>query len=196
MYYYIISYHSILSDGVLAREEESARLPSVLDAYLGSRPSQFGFRIISYVIRLYYIILYSTLNYFERAKGWGAVWAESGHSAQYYYDVLLVRLGMGEGERATHILMSRASLTGGPWILLWWNRVGAEDDMPLWGVKTVHNMTYCICHVPYVACHVSHVTYIVSCHIMSCRAVSRRVVSSHSMSYFHSGFCCIHIRLD
>ena len=29
----------------------------------------------------------------ERAKGRGAVWATSGHSAQYYYHMLLVRLG-------------------------------------------------------------------------------------------------------
>ena len=33
----------------------------------------------------------------ERAKGWGPVWAKSGHLAQYYYDMLLARLGMGEG---------------------------------------------------------------------------------------------------
>ena len=29
----------------------------------------------------------------ERAKGRGAVWAKSGHVAQYYYDILLARLG-------------------------------------------------------------------------------------------------------
>ena len=38
----------------------------------------------------------------ERAKGWGAVWESPGHAAQYYYHVLLARLGMGEGERAKH----------------------------------------------------------------------------------------------
>ena len=32
-------------------------------------------------------------------KGWGAVWAKSGHLAQYYYDMLSVRLGVGEGRR-------------------------------------------------------------------------------------------------
>ena len=36
----------------------------------------------------------------ERAKGWGAVWAKSGHAAQHYYDMLLARLGMGEGEKS------------------------------------------------------------------------------------------------
>ena len=29
----------------------------------------------------------------ERARGWGAVWVESGHVAQYYDDMLLARLG-------------------------------------------------------------------------------------------------------
>ena len=36
----------------------------------------------------------------EGAKGWGAVWGDSGHAAQYYDDMLPARLGMGEGERA------------------------------------------------------------------------------------------------
>ena len=36
----------------------------------------------------------------ERAKGWEAVWAKSGHLAQYYYGMLLARLCMGDGERA------------------------------------------------------------------------------------------------
>ena len=44
----------------------------------------------------------------ERAKGRGAVWAKSGHSAQYYYRMLLARLGMGEGERANTSAGSRA----------------------------------------------------------------------------------------
>ena len=35
----------------------------------------------------------------ERAKGRGAVWAKSGHSAQYYYHMLSARLGMGEGRK-------------------------------------------------------------------------------------------------
>ena len=44
----------------------------------------------------------------ERAKGQGAVWAKSGHSAQYYYHMLLARSGMGEGERANISAGSRA----------------------------------------------------------------------------------------
>ena len=44
----------------------------------------------------------------ERAKGWGAVWAKLGHLAQYYYDMLLARLGMGEGKRANTSAASRA----------------------------------------------------------------------------------------
>ena len=44
----------------------------------------------------------------ERAKGWGPVWANSGHSAQYDYHMLLARLGMGEGERADTSAGSRA----------------------------------------------------------------------------------------
>ena len=44
----------------------------------------------------------------ERAKGRGAVWAKSGCLAQHYYDMLLARLGMGEGERANTSAGSRA----------------------------------------------------------------------------------------
>ena len=44
----------------------------------------------------------------ERAKGWGAVRENSGRAAQYYYDMLLARLGMGEGERADTSAGSRA----------------------------------------------------------------------------------------
>ena len=44
----------------------------------------------------------------ERAKGCGAVWAKPGHSAQYYYDMLLARFGMGDGERANTSAGSRA----------------------------------------------------------------------------------------
>ena len=43
----------------------------------------------------------------ERAKG-GAVWAKSGHLAQYHYHILLDRLGVGEGERANTSAGSRA----------------------------------------------------------------------------------------
>ena len=43
----------------------------------------------------------------ERANGWGAVWARSGHSAQYYYDMSSAWLGMGEGERANTSAGSR-----------------------------------------------------------------------------------------
>ena len=45
---------------------------------------------------------------FERAKGWGAVWAQSGHAAQYCYDMSVARSGMGEGERANASAGSRA----------------------------------------------------------------------------------------
>ena len=41
-------------------------------------------------------------------KGGGAVWAKSGHLALYYYHMLLARLGMGEGERASTSAGSRA----------------------------------------------------------------------------------------
>ena len=43
----------------------------------------------------------------ERAKGGGAVWENSGHAAQYNDDMLLARLGMGEGERANTSAGSR-----------------------------------------------------------------------------------------
>ena len=35
----------------------------------------------------------------ERAKWWGAVSENSGHAPQHYHDMLLARLGVGEGER-------------------------------------------------------------------------------------------------
>ena len=41
-------------------------------------------------------------------KGRRAVWAKSGHSSQYYYDMLLARSGMGEGEKANTSVGSRA----------------------------------------------------------------------------------------
>ena len=44
----------------------------------------------------------------EWAKGWGAVWAKSGHVAQYYRRMLLARLGTGEGEGANTSAGSRA----------------------------------------------------------------------------------------
>ena len=47
----------------------------------------------------------------ERANGWGAAWARSGHLAQYCYDMLVARLGMGEGERADTSAGSRAQLS-------------------------------------------------------------------------------------
>ena len=41
-------------------------------------------------------------------KGGEAVWAKSGHSAQYYHHMFSARLGMGEGERASTSAGSRA----------------------------------------------------------------------------------------
>ena len=44
----------------------------------------------------------------ERAKGWGAVKARSGHLAQYHYAMLLARSGLEEGGRANATAGSRA----------------------------------------------------------------------------------------
>ena len=41
-------------------------------------------------------------------KGRRAGWAKVGHLAHYYYDMLLARLGIGEGERANTSAGSRA----------------------------------------------------------------------------------------
>ena len=46
----------------------------------------------------------------ERAKGWGAVWAKSGHLAPNYYRMSLAGLGMGEGEGENTSARSRAYL--------------------------------------------------------------------------------------
>ena len=50
----------------------------------------------------------------ERAKGRGAVWPKSGHSAQYYYCILLARSGMGEGERANTRAFREGASRGWP----------------------------------------------------------------------------------
>ena len=39
-----------------------------------------------------------------------AVWDNSGHAAQYYYDMSLARVGMGEGERADASAGSSANI--------------------------------------------------------------------------------------
>ena len=46
----------------------------------------------------------------ERVRGRGAVWAKSGYLAQYRYEMLLARLGTGEGERANTRAGGRAKL--------------------------------------------------------------------------------------
>ena len=52
-------------------------------------------------------------------KGGGAVWESSGHAAQYYYHMLLARLGMGEGEKGKRkcwkqSLVTRSDSSGNP----------------------------------------------------------------------------------